>query len=499
MADGVNLVLNDVLCFVRCKYGTVPAKQLKSCLVDFYDVDSISAAKVRLLNDVELVKMSVSGSVKIQHVPTRRDGESRLNREVDDILLLFCQLDENKILDNLPQYVASGPDNMPSSRIFEGDLRMLMKMLGDVNDKIAECNAGMLAISRDVSSLQVAVQRAPESMHLSLPCKTSVQPTCDNQWPALVSSQLVEDSGNYAGIETRTADQHAGDASDWATIASTPLIHDNRYAVLAAGSTDDESNTQGFQLASSRRSKRRRIQTGISVQQQQQQQHSSVAAPRTSTNIRDGSRRRGGPLVYGKATSHNSNISAAVVRPKKAVFYVGNLSVDCTTDALKSFVSGMSITVISCFNVRPRRRFADEADEELSNRKSFRLCILDKDRQRLLNESLWPESVTVCEWISKPQRSENVRRVENTRRRSDAAVSGAVEPPSSVVIERAADADAVAGSSTTPGTSAAATTTAVVTSSPSSMTLSTDMVVDVGEPSVTDDGDDRTILYHDAS
>ena len=151
-------MLNDVLCFVRCKYSTVPAKQLKSCLVDFYDVDSISTAKVRLLDDVELVKMSVSGSVKIQHVPTRREGESRLNREVDDILLLFCQLDENKMLDNLPQYVASGPDNMPSSRIFEGDLRMLMKMLSDVNDKIAECNAGMLAISRDVSSLHLSIR-----------------------------------------------------------------------------------------------------------------------------------------------------------------------------------------------------------------------------------------------------------------------------------------------------------------------------------------------------
>ena len=280
-------------------------------------------------------------------------------------------------------------------------------------------------------------------MHLSLlralPCQTSVQATRDNQPPALVSSQLVQDRGNYAESESKTADQRAG-ASDWATIASTPLIHDNRYAALAVGSTDDESNPQDFHVASSRRSKRRRIQTGTLVQQQQQQQqHSSVAAPRgdTSTNIRGDIRRRKGPLVYGKANSHNSSISAAVVRPKKAVFYVGNLSVNCTTDALKSFVSGMNITVISCFDVRPRRRFADESDEELLNRKSFRLCILDKDRRRLLNESLWPESVTVCEWISKPQRSENVRRVENTRRRSDAAVSGAVKPPSSVVVERA--------------------------------------------------------------
>jgi len=67
MADGLSIVLNEVLCFIRCKYATVPAKQLKSCLVDFYDADGISTAKVRLLNDIEFAKISVSRSVKIQH------------------------------------------------------------------------------------------------------------------------------------------------------------------------------------------------------------------------------------------------------------------------------------------------------------------------------------------------------------------------------------------------------------------------------------------------
>jgi len=69
MANGVSLVLNDVLCFIRCKYGSVPVKQLKSCIMDFYDVGSISTAKVRLLDDIELAKTTVNRSVKFQHVP----------------------------------------------------------------------------------------------------------------------------------------------------------------------------------------------------------------------------------------------------------------------------------------------------------------------------------------------------------------------------------------------------------------------------------------------
>jgi len=114
------------------------------------------------------------------------------------------------------------------------------------------------------------------------------------------------------------------------------------------------------------------------------------------------------------------------------VFNVGNLSVDCTADVLKSFVSNLNVTVISCFGVKSRCRFAEEADEELLNRKGFRLCILEKDRQRLLDESVWPQSVTVCEWFSKPQ-------TDNARRRSQVAASDVAESMPTVEAERTAD------------------------------------------------------------
>ena len=106
---------------------------------------------------------------------------------------------------------------MPSSRIFEGDLKILMKRLDDMSDKLAECNAGMFAISRDVSSLQVAAQRAPESSitRRSSPRKTNVQSTCDRQLPANALGKPVGDSGNYIETESRTvADQCSDGASN---------------------------------------------------------------------------------------------------------------------------------------------------------------------------------------------------------------------------------------------------------------------------------------------
>ena len=125
-------------------------------------------------------------------------------------------------------------------------------------------------------------------------------PTCDQQqWPALAPRLSAVDSGNYAETESRSViNQPSSEALDWATIASSPLIHGNRFAALAAGSTGDDSDTQGFQPAGSRRSKRRRTRTGTPVRQQQQQRSLAAArrgeAPR---NAGGGNRRPGGPLV----------------------------------------------------------------------------------------------------------------------------------------------------------------------------------------------------------
>ena len=63
------------------------------------------------------------------HVPQRRDGDTRLTREIDDMFALLSRLDEHKHLGDLPRYVASGPDSMPSGRIYEGDLFVLLNMM----------------------------------------------------------------------------------------------------------------------------------------------------------------------------------------------------------------------------------------------------------------------------------------------------------------------------------------------------------------------------------
>ena len=59
MAEARTLVLNDVLCFLLCKYGSVPVKLLKSALLDFYNAGLISGAKVCLLDNITDLQLAV--------------------------------------------------------------------------------------------------------------------------------------------------------------------------------------------------------------------------------------------------------------------------------------------------------------------------------------------------------------------------------------------------------------------------------------------------------
>ena len=146
MAEARALVLNNALCFLLCKYGTTPVKLLRSALLDFYSENVISEAKVRLLNDVKALNLANN----LPHIPQRRSGEAKLQHEVDDLLLILTFVDEAKAIDNLPRYVASSPDNMPSCRLYEGDLNIILNMMKDVNRRVGEVETSLMTFGQHV-------------------------------------------------------------------------------------------------------------------------------------------------------------------------------------------------------------------------------------------------------------------------------------------------------------------------------------------------------------
>jgi len=66
------------------------------------------------------------------------------------------------------------------------------------------------------------------------------------------------------------------------------------------------------------------------------------------------------------------------------------------------------VEVFSVFEVKPRRRRGDDADGAV-DRKAFRLCINGDDRERLLDPSVWPDSVLISQWYFKQQDNKRTR------------------------------------------------------------------------------------------
>jgi len=152
--------------------------------------------------------------------------------------------------------------------------------------------------------------------------------------------------------------------SDWATRMPTP----NRYGVLS--SDDDRAgHDEPFVPVVSRRAKRQR-------------QRSSPAAAATNTRVRsspptaalrqDMPQRR--TSMYGKSSAVGAKVVASQIGliPPKDIFCLDNLSRNCSIYGIKSFVSSLSVEVLSCFEVQPTRR-RGESEDDVANRKALRL------------------------------------------------------------------------------------------------------------------------------
>jgi len=111
----------------------------------------IFSRATQLYDDVETLKSSLT-KVKFPYLPRRRESKNRLTREIDDILLLFTFLGEQKLLDMLPRYIADSPDTMPPIRLYESELNGIVLMIKRLADKVDEYSAVLSAVTRHLQS-----------------------------------------------------------------------------------------------------------------------------------------------------------------------------------------------------------------------------------------------------------------------------------------------------------------------------------------------------------
>ena len=319
MADD-SVVLSDALCFIVNKYGKVHETTLKSVLTDFYDADCLSKAKLRLIEDIDKLNLST----KRPHVASRRDGDGRLAKEVSDILTLLQFVDEHNLSSNLPTYVASSPDTMPSLRLYDGDMKMIVKMLQDMRANLFEYGSSIAAICTEVKGLQQVVKDLSHVDRQPRP-RPAVSKTGDVTELGAVGAarQSVGEKPAAMPIATESESETVRTtfARDWAATASTPRPRGSRYSVLSIDDDDDDQDdaNQGFVAVDRRGKKRMRKHTSPQENKLHQSQNprSSQTLQRQQPSTEQQDKRR--TTLVGKAAVV-SNIKAAKKIRRKAVF-----------------------------------------------------------------------------------------------------------------------------------------------------------------------------------
>lgn len=395
MADAVvgrEFVLNSLLSFAMTKFIKLDMKHLKGIVLSFFTGDDISIAKYVLLSAV--AKMEIDKP--LTRCPDRQ-GVNRTERELDDIFAMLTQLDERKLLSDLPCFVTDNIESVPSVHLEEGDMRFLLAKM----DKMESIIQGLQA------TIHVLVNRLSSQplVHVTEPGKTGV-----------ITNQRTK----APFVNQPRRDQHES------TVDSNSRLWSER--LQSFDTTNDDDSNDAFELVGSRR-KKRRIRNG------QQSTHSPHAtsstftgkpptvasdAPITSyagavnqpSKIKPGGPQKPGgsrkPLLLGRCQTADRNISANTfhaAKPFKSVYCVDNVSKNIDESQLSAFVSNLGVRVVSCHLVKPRlsiklREYLQSNNLE-PDHNTFRLCIYKADNELLLVADKWPTDITISTWFFK--------------------------------------------------------------------------------------------------
>jgi hypothetical protein len=114
-------------------------------------------------------------------------------------------------------------------------------------------------------------------------------------------------------------------------------------------------------------------------------------------------------MLIGKQSPSRSSGSAGFKAARsllrKAFFCVDNVDKSSTTDDIVSFVTSLSVRVVSCFDAKPRRSYWQRQANIEPERKAYRLCINGEDRDKFLVAESWPADITISAWNFKAKDS----------------------------------------------------------------------------------------------
>ena len=400
-----------------------------STLSDFYTTLDLVAAKNQLLKDTEKAGLSEI----LPRYPVRQ-GVNHVDQVINDIVDIFARLDEHKKIDDLPQYVCSNSESIPSIKLDDGDLRFMINKIDKMEVVIGNMHASINAVYALLSTIEKKVNTCvinnqigrPPVVTQPMPRRNIAQPV----EPPTGVSLCLDDNHVFPPLSKPSGDVNGqlgarAKNSDWAARTN-----------LASATSTDSLDSEPFKLTRHESQRKRRRMRSEQLALQELQVNGSLKTKSSNpiveqqnrsdiTNIKIGvnpkrstaemkpaqqpvqqrnSRSRRIPLSVGKCVTGSSVTGA---KPYKQVFCVDNVSLSIDADQLTHFVSNLGVRVISCFEVNPRLSSWQRSHYNQPDHRTFRLCINKVDKDILLNPDTLPEDIYISQWFFKGTTQDN--------------------------------------------------------------------------------------------
>ena len=168
-----------------------------------------------------------------------RQGANRTERELDDIFAMLTQLDERKLLSDLPYFVTDNTESVPSVHLEEGDMRFLLAKMDKMESIIQGLQATIHTLFDRLSSQPL--------VHVTESGKTGVIINQRTKAPSF--NQLRRDQHDLAVASNNNISSGLHQSRLWSD------------RVQSEDATNDDDSNDAFELVGSRPKKKRRNST----------------------------------------------------------------------------------------------------------------------------------------------------------------------------------------------------------------------------------------------
>lgn len=380
------MIVNELLCYAQRKYRQLPASTLKQVLFDFYSADMVTESKDELISSIDNLNITDwPKPANRRRVNSKEAAGAKMRQEIEDIYGMLNYIDQNQLFLKLPMFVAANPDHLPSRNLTEGDLQCVIMKLNAISLKVELLDEAVHVNNHTVAGLAATIASTPTAAAAAVTAATT----------ASISSALIAERRNTSDEATNNVNQPRLADDDWESDPNVKTVSRRKENKAGTDRQVSQNAPMNYSRAvtGSTAVNPSTTDQGPSSSQTNQGGHPLGAKPAASKQ------RPNKMLIIGQSSTAPMKAAKQLNLPK-SVYSVRNIDAGHTADNLQDYVESLGVRVVSCYD-------RTSMTSRYSDNKTFRICVFDADKDKLLCANNWPVGVSIQRWTFKPKGTED--------------------------------------------------------------------------------------------